>query len=270
MTALVHAPGAPCWFELATDDQPAAEAFYCALFGWTIERTPMPDGSLYTIFQLDGRDVAAAYSLVPGALPGPDGKAAPHWEVYFRAEDCDAAAARAQALGGRIIAAPFELMEHVRMAVCADPEGVAFALAQPRAHPGADALGVDNAVCWAELATRDLGRAEAYYRALFGWRLHEHPNDHPDYRLFVGGQRVLGGLLQIGPDWSGLSPHWSVYLQVADVDACVARALALGGGAALAPLEAPGLARIARLTDPGGAGFYVARFHEPDRAPRKH
>lgn len=170
MTALVHAPGAPCWFELATDDQPAIEAFYRALFGWTLERTPMPDGSLYTIFKLDGRDVAGSYTLVPGAVTGIDGIGGPHWGVYFRTADCDKAVARAVALGGRMVAAPFELMEHVRMAVCADPEGVVFSLAQQRAHPGVDALGVDNAVCWAELATGDIDRAERYYQQLFGDR----------------------------------------------------------------------------------------------------
>ena len=37
-----------------------------------------------------------------------------------------------------MLAAPFELMEHVRMAVCADPEGVVFSLAQQRAHPGVE------------------------------------------------------------------------------------------------------------------------------------
>lgn len=260
MTALVHAPGAPCWFELASDDQPAVEAFYCALFGWTVERTPMPDASAYTIFKLNGLDVAGTYSLVPGALPGPDGNTASHWGVYFRAADCDVVAARAVALGGQMIAAPFELMEHVRMAVCADPEGVVFSLAQQRAHPGVDAIGVDNAVCWAELATRDIARAEAYYQRLFGWRMQAHPHAPTGYRVFVDGQRMLGGLLQMQPDWGDLPPHWSIYVQVSDVDLYVERALALGGQLAFAPFDATGVARIARLNDPTGAGFYVIHF----------
>lgn len=261
MTAVVHAPGAPCWFELATDDQPTIEAFYPALFGWTLERTPMPDGSLYTIFQLDGRDVAGTYSLVPGpGGAGADGIGAPHWGVYFRTDDCDKAAARAVALGGRMIASPFELMEHVRMAVCADPEGVVFSLAQQRAHPGADALGVDNAVCWAELATRDIDRAERYYQQLFGWRLRGHPVAPHGYRVFADGQRMLGGLLQMRPEWRDLAPHWSIYLQVSDVEACVQRALELGGRLESAPFEANSDVRIARLADPRGAAFYVIQF----------
>jgi predicted enzyme related to lactoylglutathione lyase len=261
MTAVVHAPGAPCWFELATDDQPTIEAFYPALFGWTLERTPMPDGSLYTIFQLDGRDVAGTYSLVPGpGGAGADGIGAPHWGVYFRTDDCDKTASRAVALGGRMIASPFELMEHVRMAVCADPEGVVFSLAQQRAHPGADALGVDNAVCWAELATRDIDRAERYYQQLFGWRLRGHPVAPHGYRVFADGQRMLGGLLQMRPEWRDLAPHWSIYLQVPDVEACVQRALELGGRLESAPFEANSDVRIARLADPRGAAFYVIQF----------
>lgn len=260
MTALVHAPGAPCWFELATDNQPAAEAFYSALFGWTVERTPMPAGSAYLTFKLAGRDVAGSYPLVPGAAPGPDGNGTSHWGVHFRVADCNAVTARAVALGGRMLAAPFELMEHVRMAVCADPEGAVFSLAQQRAHPGVDAIGVDNAVCWAELATRDIARAEAYYQRLFGWRMQAHPASPAGYRVFVDQQRMLGGLLQMTPDWGKCAPHWSIYLQVADVDACAARALRLGGSIAFPPIDAPGVGRIARVCDPGGAAFYLIRF----------
>ncbi|MNV99563.1 Glyoxalase-like domain protein [compost metagenome] len=62
------------------------------------------------------------------------------------------------------------------------------------------------------------------------------------------------------PEWQRLAPHWSIYLQVADVAACVQRALALGGRLEAAPFEATGVVRIARLSDPRGAGFYLIQF----------
>ena len=61
--SLDHPVGAPSWFELATRDQAAADIFYSALFGWTRRETPMPDGSHYTVFQLDGRGVATIVRL---------------------------------------------------------------------------------------------------------------------------------------------------------------------------------------------------------------
>jgi tRNA U38,U39,U40 pseudouridine synthase TruA len=67
-TITQHAPGAFCWPELGTTDQNAAKAFYSGLFGWTFRDTPMGPGVVYTIFQLDGRDAAALYTLEPNVL----------------------------------------------------------------------------------------------------------------------------------------------------------------------------------------------------------
>ena len=60
-----HPPGSFCWIELATLDQFAAKSFYSALFGWTPFDTPMGPGEVYTIFRLEGRDAAAAYTMRP-------------------------------------------------------------------------------------------------------------------------------------------------------------------------------------------------------------
>jgi hypothetical protein len=49
----------------------------------------------------------------------------PHWGVTFAVDDADAIAARATALGGRLIAAPFDA-PWVRMTVIADPQGATF------------------------------------------------------------------------------------------------------------------------------------------------
>lgn len=254
----IHAVGSPNWFELGTTDQAAVEAFYAALFGWTVERNPMPDGSHYTIFRLDGRDVAAAYSLMPDqraqGVP-------PHWGIYFKVDDADAVAAKVEAAGGKVLMAPFEVLEHLRMAVCTDPEGAVFSLQQPRQHSGAGAVREPNAVCWAELATRDMARAEAFYTALFGWRMSEHHASPPSgYRIFGNDDGQLGGLLRMTEEWGQMPSHWSIYLQVEDVDAVVAKAQSLGGQLCFPAFDAPGVGRIARINDPTGAGFYIITF----------
>jgi hypothetical protein len=58
-----HAPGSFSWIELATSDQDAAKAFYAALFGWQAVDFPMGPDQTYTVFQLEGRDAAAAFTI---------------------------------------------------------------------------------------------------------------------------------------------------------------------------------------------------------------
>ena len=113
--------GTPGWFELVTTDQDGARKFYGSLFDWTPVDTPLPDGSSYTVFKLDGRDVAACYTMMADqrelGIPV-------HWGVYFRVEDCDAAVARVLAVAdfgraARRIAAEIAAMPPVETAVAA-------------------------------------------------------------------------------------------------------------------------------------------------------
>jgi predicted enzyme related to lactoylglutathione lyase len=60
-----------------------------------------------------------------------------------------------------------------------------------------------------------------------------------------------------------MEAEWLPYFEVEDCDATVARARELGGSIAVHPLEAPGVGRFARLTDPGGADFAVIRSEPP-------
>ena len=60
-----HAPGSFCWIELATTDQSAAKIFYDGLFGWVAADFPMGPDEVYTMFNIDGRNAAAAYGLKP-------------------------------------------------------------------------------------------------------------------------------------------------------------------------------------------------------------
>src|SRR5579864_2848420 len=53
-------PGSFCWPELATSDQKAGTAFYTKLFGWSQKDNDMGPAGVYSIFQMRGRDVAAA------------------------------------------------------------------------------------------------------------------------------------------------------------------------------------------------------------------
>jgi uncharacterized protein len=256
-----HATGSPSWFELATTDQSGAEAFYAAMFGWTVQRNPMGEAGHYTMFQLDGRDVAAAYTMMAEQL---ERGAPPHWGAYFRVDDADAVAAKAAASGGSVLMPPFEVKDYLRMAVCADGENAVFSLHQPRQHTGVGAVRENNAICWVELATRDIARAEAFYTGLFGWSMSDHQASPPgNYRIFGNADgAMLGGLLRMTEEWGPMPSHWSIYIQVEDVDATVEKAQSLGGKLCFPAFDAPGVGRLARIDDPAGAGFYVIKFIE--------
>ncbi len=126
---IVNEPGAMTWNELLTRDVDGAKAFYGAVFGWTTTAMEIPGGE-YTIWH---RPDQAAEQGVGGMLAISEGMPAgmpPNWMVYFAVEDADATAAKAQDLGGGVMAAPFDISVG-RIAVLTDPQGAAFSVIKP-------------------------------------------------------------------------------------------------------------------------------------------
>ncbi len=118
---MVGAPGSFCWGELATSDTAKAKEFYTKLFGWATKSSEIP-GMEYTEW-INGEQPIGG--MMP--LQGPPG-VPPHWLLYFTVEDADAAAAKAQALGGQVYVPPTDIPNTGRFTVLADPQGGAFAV----------------------------------------------------------------------------------------------------------------------------------------------
>ena len=57
--------GVFCWVDLTTPDPEAAKAFYTGLFGWEADDQPIDMGGIYTMLQLEGKNVA-------GLMPHPE------------------------------------------------------------------------------------------------------------------------------------------------------------------------------------------------------
>lgn len=251
-----HPIGAPCWFELGTTDQESAKSFYSELFGWSPTDTPIGGDQFYSMFQKGGRDVCAAYTLVPGLTPEP---VPPHWMVYFASDNVDDCASKVIQAGGEVRQAPYDVFDQGRLAVCKDPTGALFSLWQARKHCGAGVIDEDCAVCWTELATCDVPRARDFYCKLFGWTTRPSRGT-PAYIEFAAGGQNRGGLLPMDKDWEGVAPHWGIYFLVPDVDLAAARAKELGGVTRYGPFDAPSVGRMAALSDPQGAGFSLITF----------
>jgi hypothetical protein len=128
--SIFDVPGAHCWTELSTQDLAAAEAFYTALFGWTIKHGE-GGGMVYDEFALGDKHLGGMYTPNwPGAESIPS-----NWSPYYMVEDVDAKAAQAKDLGGSVLNGPMDIPNVGRFAVLQEPGGAVFNLYQPDAGP---------------------------------------------------------------------------------------------------------------------------------------
>jgi predicted enzyme related to lactoylglutathione lyase len=249
-----HPAGSFCWIELHTSDQASAKSFYDALFGWEANEMPMGPNDYYTIFQLQGRDAAAGCTLRP------DEKAQgvpPHWLIYISVDNTDAAVAKAQQLGGTILAPAFDVMDAGRMAVVQDPTGAIFCPWQSNKSTGIGISGVNGTLCWADLSTPDTKRASDFYTGLFGWSIFADPKDTSGYLHIKNGEHFIGGVPPSKYRQPGTPPHWLAYFQVDDVDATASKAKELGSNLYMPPMTVEGVGRMSIVADPQGAVFAI-------------
>jgi len=113
--------GAPAWHELHTRDLDAAAAFYGKVLGLEVADMEMEGGPRYKTINVDGDQKAGlmdASGFLPEGVPS-------HWMVYYGVDDTDATIAKAEELGGSVLA-PAEDTPFGRMATLADPMGATF------------------------------------------------------------------------------------------------------------------------------------------------
>lgn len=249
-----YAPGTFCWADLGTPDAAAAKQFYTGLFGWSIEDRPMGPGATYTMFNLDGKAVAALYQQE--RQPGPP----PHWVSYISVDDADDLSSRTRALGGTVLMDAFDVLDVGRMAMIQDPTGGVVALWEPKKHIGAGVVGEPNTLGWNELSTHDTATAGRFFQELLGWRIEPRQFGAVPYTYFMRGDALAGGMIQIAPHLGPIPAHWLVYFAVDDCDASAARARSLGGQVEIPPSDIPGVGRFAGLADPQGAPFAIIKF----------
>ena len=144
--AIVNEAGSLNFNILNTHDPAGAKSFYAEVFGWGT----MPMGGGAEAWTLPGygdhlerrspgtRERMAAVGAPPGfidvvatltPLPDDHGEVPPHWGVTFATDDADGTAEKAFALGGKILAPPFDA-PWVRMTIIADPQGALFIASQ--------------------------------------------------------------------------------------------------------------------------------------------
>ncbi len=248
--------GQNVWFDLMTTDMEGAKAFYTETIGWKTQQWSDADSNKpYTMWVNGERPIG-------GMMPLPDEAKAmgapPHWIAYTVVDDVDAAAKKAESLGGRVYAPPMDIPTVGRFAILGDPQGATFAIFKPAGETDAppDAKGQFS---WAELNTTDYEAAWKFYSALFGWNHRSSMDMGPMGTYFMwhdASEKTKGGMSNMAKQMN-MPAHWLHYVTVNDVDAACQRIKQKGGKVVNGPMPIPGDDVIAQCQDPQGAFFAI-------------
>jgi predicted enzyme related to lactoylglutathione lyase len=239
----------PVWVDLGSSDAAGSREFYAKLFGWDLEVSPDPQYGGYATGKLNGKDVGGI-----GPTQSPEQPTA--WSLYIGTDDVDELAKKVTAAGGTVTSPPFDVGDQGRMAVFQDPSGAFISAWRGTAMSGFGATGA-NTYGWAELNSRDMGRAVPFYAEIFGWATKTSPmgEGQPPYTEFqVDGQSIAGGMDMNPMVPAEVPSYWMVYFSVPDVDASYQTAIGAGAKEMVSPSDFPG-GRFAIVSDPQGAAF---------------
>ncbi|MFC8194756.1 VOC family protein [Streptomyces sp. NPDC060006] len=242
--------GTPCWADAMFGDVEGAKRFYGEVLGWTFGESSSEFGN-YTQAYANGKAVAA---VVP-PMPGAEGRSA--WCLYLASPDAAATAGKIRDNGGRVLMEPMQVGDFGTMVLAQEPSGAVFGVWQAGVHEGFEATAVPGAYCWAEVFTREPGKADAFFSAVFPYRVRQLLHEDMDFRLFDLGEETVLGRMEMTDDFPPEVPSYvNVYFTVDDCDAAVAKATEHGGVLRFGPMSSP-FGRFAALSDPQGALFSV-------------
>lgn len=112
---------------------------------------------------------------------------------------------------------------------------------------------MSNPVVQWQMVRRDPEGASKFYSSLFGWTVDS--NNALGYRRIETGPRGMsGGMWPRGDEGNDLV---QLFIEVDDIDACVANAVKLGAKVLVPKQELPDGDALALIVDPGGLSFGV-------------
>jgi predicted enzyme related to lactoylglutathione lyase len=252
MTTRDSAPsGSPCWADLWTSDVEGSRKFYGELFGWEAQE-PSPEFGGYFMFTRNGVPTA-------GAMGDMGDMAADNlWKIYLATDDIAKTLETAESCGAQVLSAAMPVADLGIQALLNDPTGAHHGAWQPGTFPGFTVLNEHGFPSWFELHTRDHAAAVAFYSAVYRWGT-STLGDSDEFRYTTmrdpEGKGDLAGIMDARaflPE--GAPAQWSIYWEVDETDATVAKVRALCGAVIAEPQDTP-FGRLATVVDPAGAPF---------------
>ncbi|MGW3624929.1 VOC family protein [Streptomyces sp. NPDC000880] len=116
-------PGAYCWGEVFTREPEKADAFFPAVFPYSMQRVE-DDAIDFRLYNLGDQTVLGRMKMDDDNFPP---QVPPYLNVYFTVENCDAAVAKATERGGVLRFGPMD-SPFGRFAALSDPQGAAFSV----------------------------------------------------------------------------------------------------------------------------------------------
>lgn len=248
------------WYELMTTDPKKAIDFYTHVIGWTTQPfAEAPKDKPYTMWVASQGPLGGVMQLPADAkkmgLP-------PSWMAHVAVDDVDKTVAKAKELGGKVHQPPTDIPKVGRFSVIADPQGASLSVFKPAEKMMPHDTTKAGEFSWSELYSTDHTSALRFYSELFGWKKLSSMDMGPgkgEYVIFGQGDKQLGGMMNV-VEGMKMPPAWTYYANVADLDGAIERAKSRDAKVMFGPMEVPGGARVAMLTDPQGAVFAL---HEP-------
>jgi uncharacterized protein len=120
---------------------------------------------------------------------------------------------------------------------------------------------------WYELMTSDMNGAEAFYRAVVGWKTAPFAGAGQPYTVFNrAGDVGIGGVMAT-PTEVKAPPFWAMYIGVPKLEEAAAKITKLGAKAHTQVIEIPDVGRIQMFMDPQGAAFYIIEPASGEQRP---
>jgi predicted enzyme related to lactoylglutathione lyase len=254
MSATRNPHGSFIWYELLTADPDAAAAFYGDVVGWAAASAGQP-GIDYRLFSIGGTRVAGHMKLPDAAA---EMGMRPGWLGYIGVDDVDMAVAAIEAAGGKVHMPAMDMDGVGRMAMVADPQGVAFCIMRGASEEASTSFAAMAAghCNWNELSTPDQDGALAFYTGRFGWEKGEvmPMGEMGGYQFIHHGGGMIGAIMTNPP---GRTAGWNFAFGVRDIAGAPARISAAGGTVHQGPVEVPGGDFVVMASDPEGVPFMV-------------
>ena len=108
-----------------------------------------------------------------------------------------------------------------------------------------------NPVVHFEIIGKDPAKLRKFYAELFSWKVGEMMGPEMGYYSLVDASSS-GVAVGIGSPEPGGSARTTAYVEVADLQATLDRAVAMGGTVLMPPMEIPGVVTMAQFADPAG------------------
>jgi uncharacterized protein len=252
-------------FEIGGPDDGQLADFYSGLLGWDMR--PLP-GIGYTLV-----DTCGGAGINGGIGNSPDGAASVTF--YIEADDLQAVLDKVNLLGGKTVTPITELPGMVTFAKFEDLDGLIIGLVLGPTDPAragqaqtdgiqqgtgqgavlGPSAGAGAPVDWFEILGTDPDRSQRFYAEIFGWHV---GGAGQSYRMVdtCSTRGIRGGI------GAGQQSTWAtIYANVGDVEAVLARAVELGGSREYGPLAVDDHMQTGALRDPAGNVFGI--YHHP-------